>query len=116
MVVTIRVAILGMVVDGIGRGGGAFGNSGLVFPLKRDGRRRRRRRVSGIEIVLGEGKVIEFVVEGGGARGTGRGTEEEVAESLRARRSSHVWRRASAVEIEIHGVVWNWNHHFHLHC
>lgn len=59
------------------------------------------------------GEVVQLVEEGRGACGTGWGTEVEVAESLRAGRSCHVWRRASAVEVEI--MRWDWNHHFHLH-
>lgn len=56
---------------------------------------------------------VELAVEGGGACRTVGGAEVEVAESLRAGRSSHVWRGTGAVKVEVHGS--HWYHNFHLH-
>ena len=59
---------------------------------------------------------VELAVEGGGAGRAGGGAVDEAAESLRARRSCHVWRGAVAVEVEVHRRRRrDWNNHFHLH-
>lgn len=63
-------------------------------------------------IPAGKSKFIELTVKSRDPRGTGGGGEE-VAETLRTRRSADERRRASAVEVKVHGG--RRNHHFHLH-
>uniref|UniRef100_A0A2P2PL80 Uncharacterized protein n=1 Tax=Rhizophora mucronata TaxID=61149 RepID=A0A2P2PL80_RHIMU len=55
---------------------------------------------------------MKLANQSGDAGGAGGGTAEEVTETLRTGRSSHVGRRAGAVEVEVHRSHRNSNLHF----